>query len=163
MYQDMPMHGVLNDADETIFGKDTSLGRTILGPKENIRAFTRKDFAAYFARNYIAENSALCITGAFSKTKALEYARKTFKNMRTGILPSHEKYEHTQTQPRIHINYKKTDQTHMVLAVPASPLNDKKEVISEVLAAILGGGMSSRLFTQVRERRGRTTWTRILY
>ncbi len=154
MYQDMPIRNVLDDADETIFGKENPLGRTILGPKKNILAFTRKDFVTYFEKNYVAENSAICIVGSFSEKKALSLAKKTFANMRIGDVPSHEPYVHEQESPRVNLHYKKTDQTHMVIALPSCELNSKKETTAEVLSAILGGGMSSRLFTQVRERRG---------
>lgn len=154
MYEDMPMRNVLDKADQTIFGDDTPLGRSIVGPKKNIRAFTRKDFTDYFARNYVATNSALCIAGAFSTTKALKLAREAFKTMRTGDTPECEPYTSTQDAMRVHLATKQTDQTHFVLAVPGVALNHKDEVAVEVLAAVLGGGMSSRLFTQVRERRG---------
>lgn len=160
MYEDMPMRSVLEHADATIFGADTPLGRTILGPKENIRAFTRKDFLGYFARNYVAGNSAICIAGAFSKNKALALARKTFTDMRVGEVPMHEPCIHAQNEANATIQYKKTDQTHVVVAVPSVPLNDKREVVAEVLATVLGGGMSSRLFTQVRERRGLAYYVR---
>ena len=160
MYEDMPIRSVLDYADITIFGKDTPLGRTILGPKENIKSFTRKEFLAYFKRNYVAENSAVCIAGSFSKTKALQAARRTFENMREGAVPTHEPYIHEQCAPQVHVKYKKTDQTHLVLAVPAYPRHHKSEVPAELLAAVLGGGMSSRLFTEVRERRGLAYYVR---
>jgi len=160
MYEDMPIRNVLNEADSTLFGKDTALGRTILGPKKNINAFTRKEFLDYFKRNYVAKNSALCVTGAFSKTKVLKEARKLFEKMREGETPQYVPYSHEQSAPRANIRYKKTDQTHLVLAVPSYPTHHKNEIAAEVLAAILGGGMSSRLFTEVRERRGLAYYVR---
>ncbi|PCI30464.1 hypothetical protein COB52_01575 [Candidatus Kaiserbacteria bacterium] len=160
MYKDIPVRNVLDDADETIFGKDNPLGRTIIGSKKNILAFTRKDFVTYFEKNYVAGNSAICITGSFSEKKALSMAKKTFANMRVGDVPRHEEYVHEQNSPRINLHYKKTDQTHMVVCLPSYELNNKKEVIAEVLSTILGGGMSSRLFAQVRERRGLAYYVR---
>lgn len=154
MYEDMPMRSVWDEYDQLLFGTDHPLGRTILGPKKNIRSFTRKEFADYFKRNYVAENSVVCIAGAFSKTKALRAARKTFENMRVGEVPEYAPYEHAQDAPRVHIKHKKTDQTHFMLGVPSYPNHHKDELVPEVIAAILGGGMSSRLFTEVRERRG---------
>ncbi len=154
MYEDMPMHAIFQVFDRTIHGKHTQLGRPILGSKKNIKAFTKADFKRYFARNYIAENSAICVAGSFSKTTVLAEAKKAFADMRTGALPQHAPYTHKQATPRLGIAYKKTDQTHLILGVPSCAIGHQDEMVAEVLAHLLGGGMSSRLFIQVRERRG---------
>ncbi|QSH39576.1 insulinase family protein [Candidatus Kaiserbacteria bacterium] len=160
MYEDMPMRSVLDDADITLFGANHPLGRTILGPKKNILSFTRKQFTEYFNRNYVASNSALCIAGSFSKTQVLKEAEKLFKNMRVGETPECAPYEEEQHEPRVNIKKKKTDQTHLVISVPSYPFDHANEAAAEVLAAILGGGMSSRLFSEVRERRGLAYYVR---
>lgn len=154
MYEDMPMRSVLDEADKTLFGDAHPLGRPILGPKENIQTFQRNDFTTYFTRNYVAENSAICIAGAFSKTDALNRARRMFAQMRTGPKPPCTPYVHDQHEPRVHIKNKSTDQSHFILAVPSYQLGNANEPVAEVLAAILGGGMSSRLFSEIREHRG---------
>ena len=160
MYEDMPMRSVLDDADITLFGGNHPLGRTILGPKKNILSFTRKQFNDYFNRNYVVENSALCVAGSFSKEEVLKEAERVFKNMRTGSAPECVPYIHEQKEPRVHIKKKKTDQTHLVVSVPSYAFDHKNEAAAEVLAAILGGGMSSRMFTEVRERRGLAYYVR---
>jgi predicted Zn-dependent peptidase len=160
MYEDMPIRSVLNEADATLFGSTTSLGRTILGPKKNIQSFTRSEFVDYFTRNYVAKNSALCIAGSFSKTRALKEARRIFATMREGDVPTHAAYNHEQGKARVSVKHKKTDQTHFVLSVPSYPLGHTKEIMAQVLAAVLGGGMSSRLFTEIRERRGLAYYVR---
>ena len=71
MYEDMPMRTVDNVFDELIFGKEHPLGRTILGPKENIRNFKRGEFAAYLKMHYTPENTVVCVAGAFSSQKLL--------------------------------------------------------------------------------------------
>lgn len=160
MYEDMPMRDVLNEADKTLFGDAHPLGRDILGPKENIQTFPRSDFVSYFSRNYVAENTALCVAGAFSAENVLPKAEKLFKNMRTGTIPPYTPYVHDQQQPRVRVKTKKTDQSHFVLAVPSCHLGHKDEAATEVLAAVLGGGMSSRLFSEIRERRGLAYYVR---
>lgn len=154
MYEDMPIRNVLDEADLLLYGEDHALGRTILGPKENILSFKRADFLRYLQRNYVADNSVVCIAGNFSQKEALDRAKKTFTRMRTGAVPACEPYEHSQTKPRVRIKHKKTDQTHFVLSVPSYSFSEKNELVPELLASILGGGMSSRLFTEVREKRG---------
>jgi len=154
MYQDMPMRTVDNVFDELIFGKDHPLGRTILGPKENIRKFTRKDFAEYLKRNYTPLNTVVCVAGAFSEKKVLAKIEKEFGSVKHGNPPNFIPFSPAQTAPRIAIKEKKTDQTNFILGVPAYPYLHKDEFALAVLATILGAGMSSRLFLEVREKRG---------
>ena len=80
--------------------------------------------------------------------------RKTFGHLKDGTRPEYAPFASTQDAPRLAIREKKTDQTQLMLGVPAYPYLHKDEYALEVLAAILGGGMSSRLFTEVREKRG---------
>ena len=154
MYQDMPMRTVDNVFDELIFGKDHPLGRTILGPKENIRKFTRKDFSEYLKRNYTPLNTVVCIAGAFSEKKVLAKIEKEFGSVKHGNPPNFIPFSPAQTAPRIAIKEKKTDQTNFILGVPAYPYLHKDEFALAVLSTILGSGMSSRLFLEVREKRG---------
>lgn len=154
MYEDMPMRTVDNVFDEMLFGKDHPLGRTILGPKENIRAFTRKDFLAYLKRNYTPLNTVVSIAGAFDEKKTLSRIRKMFEGLPHGNPPDFVGFSAEQSSPRVSIKEKKTDQTQLMLGVPAYPFLHKDEYALAVLATILGGGMSSRLFLEVREKRG---------
>src|SRR3989344_2730456 len=67
MYEDMPMRSVCDVFESLIFGAEHPLGRTILGPKENIRSFTRKAFEQYHKRNYTSENTVIAVAGNFSQ------------------------------------------------------------------------------------------------
>lgn len=154
MYEDMPMHTIDNVFDELFFGAEHPLGRTILGPKENIRAFSRADFAAYLARNYVSANTVVCVAGAFSARAALSKIRKEFGCLSSSPAPAAEPFAPAQRAPRVAIREKKTDQTQLMLGVPAYPYLHHDEYALLVLAAILGGSMSSRLFLEVREKRG---------
>jgi len=154
MYEDMPMRTIDNVFDALIFGTEHPLGRTILGPKENIRAFTRKDFATYLKRNYTPLNTVVCIAGAFSEKRVLAKIQKEFGGLTHGNPPNAISFASEQTAPRVAIKEKKTDQTQLILGVPAYPYLHKDEYVVAVLATILGGGMSSRLFMEVREKRG---------
>ena len=153
MYEDIPMRTVGNVFDALMF-PDDPLGRTILGPKENIRSFSRKDFADYLNKHYTPANTIVCVAGAFSEAKVLTKIRKEFGRLVTGGKSKPSSYVAGQDTPRVAIKEKKTDQTQLILGVPAYPYNHKDEYALEVLTAILGGGMSSRLFLEVREKRG---------
>ncbi|MBI5469746.1 insulinase family protein [Candidatus Kaiserbacteria bacterium] len=153
MYEDMPMRTVSNVFDALMF-PDDALGRTILGPKENIRSFSHKDFAHYLKRHYSAANTIVCIAGNFSETKVLSKIKREFGKLAAGGISKPSSYVAVQDAPRVAIKEKKTDQTQLMLGVPAYPYLHKDEYALEVLTAILGGGMSSRLFLEVREKRG---------
>ncbi len=154
MYEDMPMRTVDNVFDALIFGNGHPLGRTILGPKENIRGFSRKDFASYLQTHYTPGNTVVCVAGSFSGPKVLAKITRDFGHLkgRDGQKPM--TFSSIQDGPRIAIKEKKTDQTQLMLGVPAYQYEHKDEYSLAVLATILGGGMSSRLFLEVREKRG---------
>ena len=154
MYEDMPMHTIDNVFDALIFGTEHPLGRTILGPKENIRSFSRKEFAAYLKRNYTPLNTVVCVAGSFNEKKVLRMLKKSFGALAHGNPPDFVRFSTTQDAPRVAIKEKKTDQTQLMLGVPSYPYMHKDEYALAVLTTILGGGMSSRLFAEVREKRG---------
>ena len=154
MYEDMPMHTIDNVFDALIFGADHPLGRTILGPKTNILSFSRKEFTTYLKRNYTPANTVVCVAGSFSTPKVLAKIKKEFGKVAKREMPALVPFMETQTAPRIAIKEKKTDQTQLMLGVPSYPYLHKDEYALAVLATILGGGMSSRLFMEVREKRG---------
>ncbi len=155
MYEDMPMHSVDDVFDGAFFEKGTPLSRTILGPKKNIQSFTRKEFQAYFKRNYNAKNTVVSIAGNFNERKVLAMIKKRFSHISEAPEPICEPAKLAITnEPKIAIKHKKTEQTHLMLGVPAYEYEHKDTYAQMVLISILSGGMSSRLFTEVREKRG---------
>ena len=154
MYEDMPMRTIDNVFDALIFGTDHPLGRTILGPKENIRSFKRKEFDMYLKCNYTPANTVVCVAGAFSQAKVLAKIKRDFSRIKPSTPPEYMGFISEQSSPRIAIKKKQTDQTQLMLGVPAYPYLHKDEFALAVLATVLGGGMSSRLFLEVREKRG---------
>lgn len=153
MYEDTPVR-VVSDLFEKLLYKKSSLGRDIIGYKKTIKAFRRKDFINYMKRFYMANNSVVCIAGKFNEKKIVSQIKKYFSKIKADGLPAPKKITEKQSNPEIKIKYKKTDQTHLVLGVRAYDYNHKDRFALSVLAVILGGNMSSRLFIEVRERRG---------
>jgi predicted Zn-dependent peptidase len=154
MYQDLPMRVVHEVFDGLIFGYDHPLGRDIIGTKKNILSFKRRDFRDYLNRAYVADNTVVCVAGKFPKGKVLKAIQKDFKHMRVGKVPEFEVKQITQSRAQVAIRNKKTDQSHLVLGTPAFEFGHRDEYSATLLSVILGGGMSSRLFTEVREKRG---------
>ena len=151
MYEDTPMRKIGTEFEMLMYG-DTPLGRDIAGTKEIIRSVIRKNFTDYMDRLYSPSNTVVAIAGGIKAAESL--VEEYFGNWKKAAVSTFEKQTEKQTKPRIKVISKKTEQTHLCLGVPAIKRNDPSRYALSLLTIILGGGMSSRLFHQVRERRG---------
>lgn len=153
MIEDAPMMDV-----EIVLGnllyKKNPLGRHVAGFKKTVSAFKRKDFIDYLNRFYVANDSVVCIAGKFNEKRTLNLAKKYFSGMKKGVKPKYEKVVENQKESELMIKQKNTDQTHFLLGSRAFDFNHKDRFALGLLSIILGGNMSSRLFIEVRERRG---------
>jgi predicted Zn-dependent peptidase len=153
MYEDMPMRKVDQVLNKLLFG-DVPLGRAILGTKKTVSAFTREDFVKYREQFYFGAECTIVIAGAVDEKKAIEMVENFF-----GEMPKGESYKPVpaviaDAAERVLIEKKESEQTHLMLAVKAYPAMDPRRYAFRVLATILGGNMSSRLFVSVREEQG---------
>ncbi|MES2930673.1 MAG: pitrilysin family protein [Patescibacteria group bacterium] len=153
MYEDMPSRHVQDLFQEVLYG-DQPAGWNIAGPKENIRAMTRADFIQYKKAHYVAASTVIVVAGSVTSEKVYEEVRKHFKNVDMSVKGKKIKTKDIQAKPQILIKHKETDQTHFVLGVRSFDLFDKRNSVLSVLGAILGAGMSSRLFNKLREEMG---------
>ncbi|MDP3758298.1 MAG: pitrilysin family protein, partial [Candidatus Daviesbacteria bacterium] len=153
MLRDNPARYIWDLYERLQFG-DQPLGWDIGGEEKIIAEINREDMASYVDSLYCPENMALVIAGKLPKD--IEKVAKDYFLS----LPKRNKYafkpyqRNKQTKPRISIFYKATDQANLILGMETFGRYDKRRYIAKVLASILGEGMSSRLFIQVRERRG---------
>jgi len=153
MYLDTPMSYVKDLWDMVLYGNQPA-GWLIIGEKENIIGFKRKNFLNYRKKHYMAQNTVVSIAGNIS-SKTIEPKIETyFKRIKTGESPEKLKVIEQQKNPRALIHFKKTDQTHLCLGVRAYDLFHPLRYAQALLATILGGYMSSRLWISVRERKG---------
>lgn len=153
MYEDMPMRHIGDLWELHLYG-DHPLGWEIIGPKENLKRFMRKDFIKYLNRGYVAENVVIGVAGNIDPKKVKKEIEKHFAAIRTGKKPVFKKALDKQAKPEVFVQNKKTDQTQLIVGVRAYDMNHPDRYALAVLSTILGGGMSSRLFMAVRERRG---------
>lgn len=153
MYNDEPRYIVADHLDRLLYG-DSPAGWTIAGEKETILGLKRQQFVDYFGSHYIASNTVIGIAGNIDPAAVKEKIEQYFAHIRQGNkvekLPVIEK----QSGPQADIFYKATDQTHFILGFRAYNMHDDRRYPLSVLASILGGGMSSRLLSEVREKRG---------
>lgn len=153
MYEDLPQHNVHDVLDKLMYGEQPA-GRTIVGTKENLLRFQRKDFVTYRTQHYVPEKTAIVVAGDISPSVVLKKIRRYFESVPKKKCPPREKTKEVQKKPQILIKPRKTDQTHFVIGFRSFDLFDKRDAAAEVLAAVLGGGMSSRLFHKMREELG---------
>jgi len=153
MREDNPM-GYVGDVFEKLLYRNNYLGRDVIGYKKAITSFKQKNFLNYMKQFYVANDTVVCIAGKFNEKEALSKIKKYFSGMKKGKKPPMEKVSEKQKNPEAKIKFKKTDQTHFILGSRAYPENHKDRFVLALLSIILGGNMSSRLFIEVREKRG---------
>ncbi|HEX8974832.1 MAG TPA: pitrilysin family protein, partial [Patescibacteria group bacterium] len=153
MYEDDPRRSVGNEFEKLLY-PNQPLGRDIVGYKHTIKNFTRKDFISYMKRNYNASETVLCVAGNFNEKKILLLAEKQLGKLARGKKAQCKGVIEKQSKSGVHIKLKKTDQTHFILGCRAYHQNHPDRYALALLAIILGGNMSSRIFLEVRERRG---------
>jgi len=154
MYEDNPLMKI-GDIFENIIYKGTKLSWDIAGDSKSVNAIKKQDFVNYRKESYFAPNMLLTVSGSISEAEVKSLADKYFRDVpKKG---GEEKKPNESLDPkgdRVFLKYKKTDQTHIMIGFPGTKYNDETKYAQSVLSAILGGGMSSRMFTEVRERRG---------
>lgn len=153
MTNDDPPQIVANLFEKVLYG-DQPAGWTIAGKKDTILNLKREEFVDYFNTHYTAQNTIVAIAGNIDQEKIKAKVAAHFDTIRQGVLPTKVEVTEQQTAPQCEVTYKETDQTHFILGFRAYSLKDDKRYALGVLASILGGGMSSRLFDEIREKRG---------
>lgn len=158
MYEDNPMMAVEDLAEKTLYG-DHPLGRNIAGTAKIIGNLSRKDLWSYYKSAYAPENMVLVASGAVSgRTNKL--VRKYFGEFQGEAKIKYKNYEgfsgfgEVSLARRVLVEKRKIDQAHIFFSFPGLKKGHKKQYAMAVLLNILGGGMSSRLFVEVREKRG---------
>ena len=151
MYFDTPRDYIGGVYEQLLYG-DQPLGWDIIGRKETVRSATRETFTSYLDRWYHPSRMVLGLGGRVGDD-VLERAQELL-----GDLAPADTGEPGPVQPhengRVQVFTKQSDQAHVILGVPSYPLEHPDRYALQLLSTVLGGGMSSRLFTEVRERRG---------
>jgi predicted Zn-dependent peptidase len=153
MYEDTPARKIGDIYESLLFG-DHPLGWDIAGRKEIIKSLDRKDFIEYMDEHYTPENMVFIVAGGVDEKKTLElvkkYAGKLPKKAGEEFIP----FKEEQKAPGLRVQFKATDQAHLYLGFRTYSITHPDKYVLDVLATILGGGMSSRMFINVRERKG---------
>lgn len=152
MVEDTPDDLCLDVLAEAYYGT-AGYGRTILGPSDNVRRFTREDLCAYIAECYNPANIVVSLAGNVDPRFAEELVEKYMESelVKRAFTPRAK-----QIEPRGQSLFRSKDieQVHFAFGYPSFPREDKRMDAAMVVNAVLGGGMSSRLFQRVREQLG---------
>ncbi len=153
MNSDNPMRKVFDVWGELLYG-DQPAGRPIAGTKETMEGILREDIIDYFERQYVGDNIVVIVAGNTKNGLALSKIKKYFSPLKHGKSFEKGKVVEMQKCPSALLYQKETDQTHICAGFRSFNIFDPKKYIAQSMAVILGGGMSSRMFISVRERRG---------
>ena len=159
MRDDDPSDLVHDLFSETFFG-DTPLGRPILGSVKSINSLSRNSIFNYYKKRYLPNQVVVSIAGNFKASKARDLVlgaleKDDFLAQSKGAGGIRSKSPgRIINSPRVGLIHRKTEQAHLFYGVPGVARDDKRRFAMSVLSAALGGGMSSRLFQEIREKRG---------
>ncbi len=151
MYLDMPQSYVSELFEELLYG-NTPAGWRIVGEKENILSYTREKMIEYYNTHYSTQNTVVCVAGDVNAKQIEGKINAYFGKIKHSEAAGKVATQEVQSKPEVLVHYKKTDQTHFCLGVRAFDMFDKRRYALSLMAVILGGNMSSRLFISVRER-----------
>lgn len=153
MYEDTPIYRI-GDIYEQVAFSGSPLGRDIIGTKEAVKSVSQSDFREYMDHYYRASNIVVTVAGGVTHEEVTMLVEKYFSKLRN------EHYERKfvpfvrDENRHIKTVEKKIEQAHMMLGFKGRKLGDDTQYTEEILSTLLGSGMSSRLFTEVREKRG---------
>ena len=150
---DSPQDRVNRLIDEVMW-PDQPLGREIVGSRETVGALSREMLLGYFDCHYIPGDTVVSIAGDVDNDKVLssvDEALRDWPESKSGLpLPADD----GQGEPRLRVERRDTEQAHFCLAVRGLPIVHQDRYNQDVLNALLGGGMSSRLYIEIREKLG---------
>jgi len=153
MYLDLPSHHV-HDLLVEMLWPEQPLGRNLAGTVETVSAITPEDIRGYKSRFYNPSNIVIAACGNMRHRDFFDSCEKHFKSAPRGRKSAFKKATERQEKPRLKILSKETEQTHLAMGMHAFGRNDPDRYTLTLLHIILGGNMSSRLFRELREKRG---------
>lgn len=155
MYEDTPQIKI-GDLFEELVYKGSSLGRDISGTPVSVRKLSRENLVDYITEKFYPENMLLTVSGGVTEKKVTYLTEKYFNNLqsKSKYKSKMEGFGKNQNKPQVKLKTKKNEQAHLIVGFMGYPKGHPKRYAEGILATILGGNMSSRLFQEVRDKRG---------
>lgn len=151
MYEDAPDE-LVHDIFATTIWQGHPLGRPIIGTADVIEGVSRDTILTYYKRHYTPAKMVVAVAGSINHEQVVEKLRAVFDKIGGENVPR----VFTPPQPRTEVTCrnKDTEQVHLCIGAPGLPLDHERIYVFQLLNTILGGGLSSRLFQEIREQRG---------
>lgn len=131
---------------------DHDLGRPVLGTRDSITNMTRDDIMGFWGRRYHAAATVVALAGNAEHAAVVDLVQEHFGDWETGV--SEHDHLPPEVQSTVRVRHRETEQTHLVLGGPGLVRGDDRRFAFSLMNHVLGGGMSSRLFREIREQRG---------
>ena len=154
MYRDSPQEWVGVLADESLWPDNRPLGREVAGTRATVEAITRAEMEGYWSSHYLPGNLVLSVTGEIEHSQVVEAAERLLGGWAPAVVPQWTPCLPPAGVPRVRLEQRKTEQTNMCLVMPGVAYGRPDAYVVTLLNAVLGDGMSSRLFLEVREHQG---------
>ncbi|MFH1709513.1 MAG: pitrilysin family protein [bacterium] len=151
MYEDTPDE-LIHDLFTEVIYHGHPLGRPTIGSEKSVRAIGRQDMIGYIKDLYTPDNIIIALAGNIKHEEAAKLIEPAFSVMR-GKFPVAQKASPT-IKKSVKLKHKKTEQVHMCLGSMGPSQHDEDRYAFSILDTVIGGSMSSRLFQEVREKRG---------
>lgn len=153
MYKDLPQSYVHELLDELLWPKQP-LGESVIGTVESVSRISRKTLFTYQQEHYTPPHLVVCAAGRLEHEKLVRRVGKLFSPLKGGTKLTFAEAKEEQGRPQLRILSKDTEQTHLALGFHSLKRDDPLRYALGLLHIILGANMSSRLFNEVREKRG---------
>lgn len=153
MAMDSPQDWVHTLIEQAIWPGDP-LGRDVAGTRESVTRLTRAGLRRYLASHYTPHATVISVAGRVDPNAVAALIERTFGGWQGGPPPQHSPGAYKPERPCVTLEQRATEQTNLCLAVRGLAHDDPRRHVVDLLNSILGGGMSSRLFVEVRERLG---------
>jgi len=159
MYEDLPMERASEEFENLLYDGN-KMGRLIIGTKETVQGTTSGDLRAYMGQWYKGGNILVVLAGKVGETARLEQVvKEKFVGVPGGKMKEYVERGDYGVERQLHIK-RETEQAHFVMGVPALSMSDPRRYALSVAQVVLGGNMSSRLFNEIREKRGLAYYVR---
>lgn len=153
MYQDTPMYQIGWDFEKLIFGNQP-LGWDQVGKKEVINGVKQADFLKYRSELYTPDNTVIAVAGNIDHEDVVKRIEALFQFKAGSKAYAFDAVKDLKLDGKLTLRTKKTEQAHVMLGFPSFSEQDPSFYAEKLLAIVLGGNMSSRMFLSVRERQG---------
>ena len=145
---------LVHDVIDEVIWDNQPVGRSIIGTEETVGSVGSDDLRSYITRYYRPERLVIAVAGKVDHHEVVELAEQYFGDMERGPEEHIQTTVFTQAAPKVRLVTRPTEQAHLCIGHPAIPYTDDRRYTQGMIDAILSSGMSSRLFQEIREKRG---------